>query len=200
MKTKKHLYFGLVLFSSLFLTACTNQNTASNTKSEDNSNTKQEENSSFSLRDLIAQNIPQKCTYSGSNQEGSFTSEVIISGKKFNQTIKTKSSDGEQTINSVSDGEYVYTWGTHSVGGSYAIKLKADFSTQATSDDEKNSGKDVVGAQLDLDTNYQGSCSPTVVTDANFQAPKDVKFEDYSKFLDDIKSSIPSIDPKDLEQ
>ncbi len=197
---KKYLFSGLIVFSALFLTACTNQNNTANTKTENNSDTKQEENSSFSLRDLIAKNIPQKCTYTGSNQDGSFTSEIIISGKKFNQIIKTKSSDGEQTINSVSDGEYVYTWGTHSTGGTFALKLKADFDTASKPEtNNQASGQEIASSQVDLDTNYQGKCTPTVVTDANFQAPKDVKFEDYSKFLDDIKSSIPSINPKDLE-
>lgn len=193
----KPLALGLVLVSSFLLSGC-GQQTSNNqsAKSEDKSDT-----ASFSLRELIAQNIPQKCTYSGSTEDGSFESEIIISGKKFNQTIKTKSTDGEQTINSVSDGEYVYTWGTHAAnGGTFAIKLKADFDTSSSPEtDDKPTSGDVANSQVDLDTDYQGKCSPTVVTDANFQPPKDVKFEDYSKFLDDLKSSIPSINPKDLE-
>jgi len=199
---KKYLFSGLIILSSLFLTACTNKNTTSNTQPENNSNNQQEENSSFSLRDLISQNIPQKCTYTGSNQDGSFESEIIINGKKFNQTIKTKSVEGEQTINSVSDGEYVYTWGSHVAGGTFALKLKTDFDTQSTSENSTNetTGQEIVESQIDLDTDYQGKCSPTIVTDASFQPPKDIKFEDYSKFLEDLKSSIPSIDSKDLEQ
>jgi len=197
---KKYLLSGIIIFSSLFLTACTNQNNTANTKTENNPNTKQEENSSFSLRQLITQNIPQKCTYTGTNEDGSFESEIIINGKKFSQTIKTKSADGEQTINSVSDGEYVYTWGSHTTGGTFAIKLKADFDTKTDPSTEETAGQNIAASQVDLDTDYQGKCSPTVVTDANFQPPKDIKFEDYSKFLEDLKSSIPSINPKDLEQ
>jgi hypothetical protein len=193
---KKYLFSGLIVFSSLFLTACTAKNNSSN-----NVNNETKDNSaSFSLRQLITQNIPQKCTYTGTNEDGSFESEIIISGKKFNQTIKTKSTDGEQTINSVSDGEYVYTWGSHVAGGTFAIKLKADFDNQTTPEVKNSSSQNIAASQVDLDTDYQGKCSPTVVTDTNFQPPKDVKFEDYSKFLDDIKSSIPSINPKDLEQ
>ena len=193
----KSFTLGLVLVSSFLLSGC-GQQTANNqnTKSENKSDI-----SSFSLRQLIAQNIPQKCTYSGSNEEGSFTSEVIISGKKFNQVITYKSTEGEEKINSISDGEYVYTWGTHAAnGGTFAIKLKADFDTSSSPEtDDQPAGGDVANSQVDLDTDYQGKCSPTVVTDANFQPPKDVKFEDYSKFLDDLKSSMPSIDTTDLE-
>ena len=195
---KKYLFSGLIVFSSLFLTSCTTQNTSSNSNNSNNE-TQKETSSSFSIRQLIAQNIPQKCTYIGTNEDGTFESEIIINGKKFSQTIKTKSADGEQTINSVSDGDYVYTWGSHTTGGTFAIKLKADFDNQITPEVENSSSQNIAASQVDLDTDYQGECSPTVVTDTNFQPPKDIKFEDYSKFLDDIKSSIPSINPKDLE-
>lgn len=195
---KKYLFSGLIIFCSLFLTACTTKNTSSNSNNSNNE-TQKETSSSFSLRQLIAQNIPQKCTYIGTNEDGTFESEIIINGKKFSQTIKTKSADGEQTINSVSDGDYVYTWGSHTTGGTFAIKLKADFDTKITPEAENSSSQNIAASQVDLDTDYQGKCSPTVVTDTNFQPPKDIKFEDYSKFLDDIKSSIPSINPKDLE-
>lgn len=193
---KKNLSLSLILVSSLFLSACGVKNNDSLDAS-----TKPDNKNSFSLRELIAQNIPQKCIYSGSSEEGSFDSEIIISGKKFNQIIKTKSTDGEQTINSVSDGEYIYTWGSHAAnGGTFAIKLKADFDTSSSSEtNDKPTGQEITNSQVDLDTDYQGKCSPTVVTDANFQPPKDIKFEDYSKFLDDIKSSIPSLDSTDLE-
>lgn len=193
----KSFTLGLVLVSSFLLSGCTQQTSNNqNTKNEDKT-----ENSSFSLRELIAQNVPQKCTYSGSNQEGSFTSEIIISGKKFNQVITYKSAEGEEKINSISDGEYVYTWGSHATGGTFATKLKADFDTESTPEMEENPETvgDISESQTDLDSKFDGKCSPTVVTDANFQPPKDVKFEDYSKFLDDLKSSIPSINPKDLE-
>lgn len=193
----KSLTLGLVLVSSFLLSGCGQQTSNNqNTKSEDKSDT-----GSFSLRELIAKNIPQKCTYSGSNQEGSFTSEIIISGKKFNQVITYKSAEGEEKINSISDGEYVYTWGSHSTGGTFATKLKADFDTESTPEIEENTEAmgEISESQTDLDSKFEGKCSPTVVTDANFQPPKDVKFEDYSKFLDDLKSSIPSIDATDLE-
>lgn len=195
---KKYLLPSLIVFSSLFLTACTTKNSSTNNNQPET----KKEDSSFSLRDLITQNIPQKCLYSGSNEEGSFESEIIISGKKFNQTITYKSAEGEEKINSISDGEYVYTWGTHSTGGTFATKLKADFDDQSTPEvdtDSQPAGQEVAESQVDLDTDYQGKCSPTVVTDANFQPPKDIKFQDYSQFLDDLKSSIPSIDPKDFE-
>ena len=198
---KKNLSLSLILVSSLFLSACGVKDNNSSTKTD--SPKENSPKSSFSIRDLIAQNIPQKCTWSGQNEDGSFTTEMVISGKKFNQVITFRSAEGEEKINSISDGEYVYTWGNHSTGGTFATKLKADFSENATNTPEIKDNAEAIGnlseTQTDLDSKFEGDCSPTIVTDANFQPPKDVKFEDYSKFLDDLKSSIPSIDATDLE-
>ena len=197
---KKYLSLSFILLSSLLFSAC---GLKKDTSLENNGSNQEQKNSSFSLRQLIAQNIPQKCTYSGQNEEGSFNSEIIISGNKFNQVITYKSAEGEEKINSISDGEYVYTWGNHSTGGTFATKLKADFSENATNTPEIKDNAEAIGnlseTQTDLDSKFEGDCSPTIVTDANFQPPKDIKFEDYSKFLDDIKSSMPAIDLSDLE-
>jgi PBP1b-binding outer membrane lipoprotein LpoB len=194
----KSFTLGLVLVSSFLLSGCSQQTSNNKSvKSEDKSDT-----SSFSLRELIAQNIPQKCTYSGTNQEGSFESEIIISGKKFKQTLKAKIEGGsDEVINSISDGDYIYTWGNHSSGGAFATKLKADFVDKVSNKETKSEDtkQDISESQFDLDTNYQGKCVATTVSDTDFQPPKDIKFEDYSQFLDNIKSSMPSISTKDLE-
>ena len=194
---KKTLSLGIILASSLLLSACGAQ------KPTDNNSAKSDSKSALSLRELIAQNIPQKCTWSGQNEEGSFTSEMIISGKKFNQTISYKSDAGEEKINSISDGEYVYTWGKHGNGGTFATKLKADFDTKTDMPEQQETTEtigDVSQSQTDLDAKFDGDCKPTVVTDANFQPPKDVKFEDYSKFMEDLQSSLKGLNLKDLEQ
>lgn len=188
---KKIIQLGLVLSSALILSACGLQ-----TKSGDQNSTKNntETSSKFSIRELIAKNIPQKCTYTGSNEEGSYTSDIIISGKKFKQTIVYKSGEGEEKINSISDGEYVYTWGTHSTGSTFATKLKADFdATEAPEVETDDSVGDMSGTSVDLDTDFEGKCSPTVVSDADFQPPKDVQFQDYSKMMEDWQKLVPSM-------
>ena len=186
----KSFTLGLVLVSSFLLSGCSQQTSNNKSvKSEDKSDT-----ASFSLRELIAKNIPQKCTYTGSNEEGSYTSDIIISGKKFKQTIVYKSAEGEEKINSISDGEYVYTWGTHSAGSTFATKLKADFdATKAPEVEKDDSVGDMSGTSVDLDANFDGKCSPTVVSDTDFQPPKDVQFQDYSKMMEDWQKLVPSM-------
>ena len=189
---KKIIQLGLVLSSALILSACglqTKSNTQKSTSNNDANNS-----SKFSIRELIAKNIPQKCTYTGSNEEGSYTSDIIISGKKFKQTIVYKSGEGEEKINSISDGEYVYTWGTHSTGSTFATKLKADFdATEAPEVETDDSVGDMSGTSVDLDTDFEGKCSPTVVSDADFQPPKDIQFQDYSKMMEDWQKLVPSM-------
>lgn len=190
---KKIIQLGLVLSSALILSACGLQ-----TKSGDQNNTTNnstDNSSKFSIRELIAKNIPQKCTYTGSNEEGSYTSDIIISGKKFKQTIVYKSTEGEEKINSISDGEYVYTWGTHSTGSTFATKLKADFDATKAPEVEENDDSvgDMSGTSVDLDADFEGKCSPAVVSDADFQPPKDVQFQDYSKMMEDWQKLVPSM-------
>lgn len=187
---KKYLSLGLVIASSLLLSACSLPKKGDN-QSSTTTPSQSQESSSFSIRDLIAQNIPQKCLYSGSDEEGSFESEILISGKKFKQIIKYKSAQGEEDINSISDGEYVYTWGKHATSGDFAIKMKADFDQKTSPETPSDDSSDGEISSVDLDSDFQGKCSPTIVSDADFKIPSDVKFEDYSQFLDQLKSSVP---------
>lgn len=191
---KKYLNLGFIIVSSFLFSAC---GLPKNTSSDNSESNQKSADSYFSLRQLIAQNIPQKCTYSGQNEAGSFDSEIIINGQKFHQIITFKSTEGEEKINSISDGEYIYTWGSHSTGGTFATKLKANF--DETENNNKSISENISSAQTDLDSEFQGDCKPIIISDTDFQPPTDIKFEDYSKFLDDLKSSIPSIDSTDLE-
>lgn len=193
---KKSFTISLILISSFLFSGCTTQNNNQSMSTSTNENQESSQESSLSLRDLIAQNIPQKCTYSGQNQNGSFESQIIINGEKFKQTTTMLSDGNQEVINSLSDGQYIYTWGKQS-GNDFAMKMKADFN-QSTPESEDSIEENMSSSQLDLDTDYQINCLPTTVSDSDFQPPKEVKFEDYSQFLEQMKSSIP-IDVTNLE-
>lgn len=83
--------------------------------------------------------------------------------------------------------------GAHSAVDTFAIKLKADFDTKSAPEtNTQSAGQEVAESQVDLDTNYQGKCSPTVVTDTNFQPPKDIQFQDYTQMMEDFEKLMPS--------
>jgi len=182
---KKTLSLSLIIASSLFLSAC-------GVKTNDSSD-KSDSKTSFSLRELIAQNIPQKCIYSGTNQEGSFESEIIVSGDKFNQTVKSTNGDGEEvTMHTISDGEYYYTWGV-TQGQAFATKMKANFDSEAEDSQDYQAEEESFDQEssLDLDNDFQGTCSPTIVSDADFQPPTDVNFTDYSQMMEQWQDMVP---------
>lgn len=183
---KKPIVFALIFASSLFLSACTGPKNSSPADSDKSDTLNPQSQETFSLRDLIAKNIPQKCTYSGQNQEGNFDSEIIIQGHKFKQTINSHTSEGKIQLHTISDGEYFYSWGAGPNPKS-GLKIKADFATPT----DTNSDFDKLKTnQADLDTAYQGSCSPTVVSESDFSLPPDIVFQDYTEFLEKIQSNF----------
>jgi len=194
---KKSLSFSLVLFSALFLSACGVKDNDSFTTTP---SLQQEEtiSSSFSLRELITKNISQKCTWL-SNIEGSESSgSMIINGQKFNQKVTINQDGVTSNINSISDGTYIYTWQDVSKDGNY-MGFKMKLETVQESQKVAEGNNPTSGQTVDLDQEYEYKCSPTVVSDSDFQPPKDIKFEDYSQFLEDIESKMPSINPKDFQ-
>ena len=199
---KKTLSLCLVILSSLFLSACgvkQNNNSATTTPSEP-----QEEsaNSSFSLRDLIAKNIPQKCTWSSNIDGTESKGTIIISGKKFKQDTNIKQDGFDYIGHTVSDGTYFYTWqeNINKDSPNVAMKMKLDAIEEDTDETESPSNSpDSQSGNLDLDQEYQYNCTPTVVSESDFQPPKDIEFVDYSQFMQDIQSKIPSINPEDFQ-
>lgn len=191
----------LIIISSLFLSACgvrPDKNSSTTIPSEAQ---KEPATSSFSLRDLIAKNIPQKCTWL-SNVEGSeSTGTMIISGKKFNQQATIKQESQTFTTHSICDGVYIYSWqdSQDKTRPNVAIKMKLE-AVESPKEDSPSSDNSTSVKTVDLDQQYQYNCAPAVVSESDFQPPKDIEFVDYSQFLEDIQSKIPNIDPKDFGQ
>jgi len=108
---KKILFLSLIILSSLTFSSCTKKddNSTTNIPSTSNSQPTETKKFSFSLKDLLSQGITQKCTWSQTTEDGTKTGEILISGKKFKQTTKIPSQNGETQFNMVSDGDWFYT-------------------------------------------------------------------------------------------
>jgi hypothetical protein len=190
---KKILSLSLIILSGLLLSACgvkPNNDSATTTPSE----MSKDSISTFSLRDLIVKNIPQKCTWSSNIDGAESKGTIVISGKKFKQETSVKQDGFDYIGHSVSDGTYLYTWqdNTDKDSPNVAIKMKLDVMNEAPESDGTpvpESSKPQDG--LDLDKEYQYNCTPTVVSESDFQPPQDIEFVDYSQFLEDIQSNIP---------
>ncbi|MFA5749752.1 MAG: hypothetical protein WC895_00825 [Candidatus Shapirobacteria bacterium] len=181
---KKFFSLSLIVASSLFLSACGVKPNTTSIVSSSNSN--KDESQEFSLKDLIAKNIPQKCTWQGQEEDTKISGEILISGKKFKQIAIIKNEEGEMKMNSISDGQYIYSWSDQSAAGNFAMKFKID----DTQKDASNTS--VSNQQVDMNQKQQFKCSPTIVSDADFTLPQGVEFTDYSELLDQMKSSLPT--------
>ena len=199
---KKSLSLSLVLLSALFLSACgvKDNNSSTTTPSLEQEGTA----TSFSLRDLIAKNVPQKCTWSDNSQDMESSGSMIISGQKFNQKITIKQDGVTSNMNSISDGVYVYTWQDNAdknTPNAFKMKLDVVQDNQEKLNDQEEMENDFPESNqsIDLDQDYNYNCSPTMVSDSDFQPPKGIEFVDYSQFMEDIQSKMPSIDYSSLE-
>ncbi len=180
---KKYLSLCLIIASSLFLSACTKNNNFTSDQSQpvnQNENTSTQE---FSLKELIAKNISQKCTWSVTQEGNTSTGEILIKGNKFKQIISVNSEEGNNQINAISDGQYIYTW-TKSTQGNFAMKMKIDDTNPEITSDTSSTAN-----QVDLNQKYKFDCVNANITDADFEIPKDIEFADYSEFLNQIKST-----------
>lgn len=195
---KKILSLSMILLSGLLLSACGVKpinDAATTTPSGE-----EKPASSFSLRDLIAKNIPQKCTWTSTQEGLESNGTMVISGNKFKQEINLKEDNDSFKMYSISDGTYIYTWQEKDgkINSDMAFKMKLDTFESPDKDVASSDAPPSVGS-VDMDQEYQYNCTPTMVSDSDFQPPKEVEFTDYSQFLEDIQSKMPSIDPSSLE-
>ena len=188
---KKIFSLGLILTASFLLSACS----LPQKNGSDQSSNSNQEAQEFSLKDLITKNIPQRCTWSVEEEGNISSGEILVKGNKFKQTINTKSEEGEMKINAISDGQYIYTWNDKSDQGNFAMKMKIDDSDSSDDTTFDNS----ISPQVDMDQKQKFNCVAAIVSDADFQIPQDVEFTDYSQFIDQMKSSIPSMDMDEIE-
>jgi hypothetical protein len=133
-----------------------------------------------SIKELIAENIPQKCTFK-TTDETSGTSEgtTYVSGGKVRGDFSV-TQEGKTTINHmISDGQVSYIWQDGEKNGfkmtlsaEDAAEIKSDTSTSATA---------ATGADLDQKVDY--NCSAWIPDNSMFDPPKDVTFTDFSDML-----------------
>jgi hypothetical protein len=116
---------------------------------------------------------------------------MYVSNKRFAQEVVMKITGDDKkvmTVNSnmVSDGTYMYTWGTDKkVPG---MKIKIDEAAPNT--DDKNNP----ASKVDLDKKMDLNCNPWTLDESKFKIPTDVTFTDISSMMENLKNikGIPS--------
>lgn len=180
---KKITTLALIICSAFLFSACSLQKGINNTASTTPTSSPVEEKTTFSLKELLAKNIAQKCTWQLSGEEGTGQGEIIINGNKFKQTLKVEGPMGETEFIGISDGEWFYTWSNDSVTDNMAFKMKLD----QTQDQTESDATQVAGGRIDWDQEYNYNCQPTTISEADLALPSGVDFVDINELVNQFQ-------------
>lgn len=129
-----------------------------------------------SLKDLIAAGVPQKCTYSSTNDSGSTQGTSYVADGKvradFTSTLAGKSS----TSHIISDNKITYMWTDGEKNGVKMTIPEGQASYSPVPESSDGSYK-----QADLDQKADYDCSAWIPDSSVFTPPSDVTFTDLSE-------------------
>ena len=122
-----------------------------------------------SLKELMALNKSQKCSYSDSTNQGT----IYFADGKMRGDFTTNLDTG-QTVTShmMVDGEYMYNWSDATEGG---MKIKIDANQTTQSQSQQNA----------VDVNKPGNynCGSWSADNSMFMMPTNIKFQDFSNMM-----------------
>lgn len=138
----------------------------------------------LSIKDLIAKGIPQRCTLEYSDGEMSTSSETWIKDGKFKQIMRVSSPEsGKRVVNTISDGNYIYSWEEGSTTGN-KIKIEEKSESQETNQE---------AVDLQMNDQFEYKCSPAVVNEAEFSLPTNVEFKDLNAELKKLQEQFQNL-------
>lgn len=128
-----------------------------------------------SLKELIAANTPQKCTFSYSDENGKTEGTTYVSGGKV-RSDATNTIEGKTTVSHIiSDNLTSYIW---TEGEKTGIKMTVEAQEEMEADTTESTDTD---AQADLDQKTDYSCTTWIPDNSLFTPPTNVTFTDLSQ-------------------
>jgi len=138
-----------------------------------------------SLKELVSQGIPQRCTFDYQDPEsGKNSGTMFISGNKLRGDFMIKDEEGN-VVNGgmITDDTYLYTWDNDKKEG-FKMAITADIKEQ--SEEIRNNPSQA----FDMDKKANYICSPWVVQAGIFTPPQDVQFADFSEMMKGFGGTI----------
>ncbi len=154
------------------------------TGSEVNNKNVANKNVFTSIKDAMSKDISLVCEFNDEN--GNSTKSYIKNGAVRITTDNESSQEGEIIIKD----KKMYMWD---------LKTKEGFVYDVPDNETENStsGSNEINQSenyLSMIDKYKDSCNISTVEDSYFVAPKDVKFQDMNKFLEELKSQMPQVE------
>jgi hypothetical protein len=129
-----------------------------------------------SIKDLMASGVPQKCTFSTSDESGTSEGTTYVSGGSVRADFST-TIDGETSVSHmITDGKTSYVWEDGKPTGFKMVT--PEYEEGFGSEDSEGTSED---EGVDLDQNADYVCAPWIPDNSFFEPPGDVDFTDFSK-------------------
>lgn len=138
-----------------------------------------------SIKDALSKSISLSCEFT--DDTGRITKSYIKNGavRITNKGRDTNNQAGEVIIK----GKVMHVWDEKTKQGFvYESEEEPDSSTSSSGNYNSSDGS----SYLSMIDKYKDYCKVQAVEDSLFTIPEDVKFQDMSQFLKNIKSSMPS--------
>jgi hypothetical protein len=153
-------------------------------KNNDDVNITESKNVFTSVKEALTKNITLACEFNES--ESTFRSYI----KNGAVRIITSGDNSIQAGEMIMKDNRMYVWDSKTKEGFvYDIPKDVDGDSEGIG----MASQEVVSSEryLDMIDKYKDSCKVATLDDSFFTPPTDVKFQDMSKFLEDLKSQMP---------
>lgn len=187
--------FPLIVISSFFLSGCqlAKNTTVNNLPTPTPTPEIKTTTAATSLKDLLAGGKAEKCTWVAEDNGNKSSGTLYISGKKFKQEVNITDSE-TQTVSqfySLSDGAFLYTWG--SAMGTQGFKISLEEMETVAQSASVTDVPSQTQTTVDLNKQYQYQCQPWTANETDFSLPTGVAFTDMSeqmKQLEDLQKKL----------
>ena len=138
-----------------------------------------------SVNDLYKLGRDITCTFERSDDAGTMSGTVYVTGDKMRGDFQVTQSGEVFDSHTISDGEWVYTWGNTQLGY-VGTKIKV---TEA--EDVEQTGE--VEETPNLDEEFDYKCSSWNVDSSLLVPPGDIEFQDLSETMQQIQNQTQNI-------
>lgn len=131
-----------------------------------------------SLKVLLNENIPQKCTFSSNDESGQTEGTSYISGGKVRTDITTTSDNKTVVSHMIFDSKTSYVWQDGEKNG-----FKTSFTENKIESTDEPSEETSQSNEADLNQEIDYKCSAWIPDNSLFNPPADVTFSDFSEMF-----------------
>ena len=179
---KKITFLPIFIVATLILSACGTPKINTGTSTEQESEIS-EISEKKSLKELLGLGISQKCTFEIDNEDQMTKGELLINGNKFKQSMEIASEEGVMKINSISDGEYFYSWNEGVDGSGTKIKIEENTTTP---DENMEEAENTIWEEK-----FDYKCTPISLSETDLTLPSDIEFVDLSEMMQNLENMSP---------